>query len=45
MPAWGKVLTEQQIANVAEFVFAHFIEQKVSKVENSDTKANKKKAN
>lgn len=25
MPAWGKVLTDQQIANVAEFVFQAFI--------------------
>ena len=26
MPAWGKVLTEQQVANVAEFVFRAFIQ-------------------
>jgi mono/diheme cytochrome c family protein len=25
MPAWGKVLTKQEIANVAEFVFENFI--------------------
>ena len=25
MPAWGKVLTDQQIANVAEFVFQAFV--------------------
>ena len=25
MPAWGKVLSKQEIANVAEFVFQHFI--------------------
>ncbi|NOZ52922.1 MAG: c-type cytochrome [Gammaproteobacteria bacterium] len=25
MPAWGKVLTEQQIANVSEFVFKAFV--------------------
>jgi len=25
MPAWGKVLSEQEIANVAEFVFRNFI--------------------
>lgn len=25
MPAWGKVLTNQEIANVAEFVFENFI--------------------
>ena len=28
MPAWGKVLTEQEIANVAEFVFRAFIQNK-----------------
>ena len=26
MPAWGKVLSEQQIADVAEFVFQAFIQ-------------------
>ncbi len=45
MPAWGKVLTDQQIANIAEFVFTQFIQQKVSKAENPDNKTNKKKAN
>jgi hypothetical protein len=25
MPAWGKVLNEQQIANLTEFVFQSFI--------------------
>jgi mono/diheme cytochrome c family protein len=25
MPAWSKVLTEQEIANVAEFVFQRFV--------------------
>lgn len=25
MPAWGKVLSKQEIANIAEFVFQHFI--------------------
>lgn len=25
MPAWGKVLNNQEVANVAEFVFQHFI--------------------
>jgi len=33
MPSWGKVLSDQQIANVAEFVFSEFIQ------------INKKKAN
>lgn len=28
MPAWGKVLSEQEIANVAEFVFRTFIQNK-----------------
>ena len=28
MPAWGKVLSEQEIANVAEFVFINFIQSK-----------------
>ena len=28
MPAWGKVLSEQEIANVAEYVFQAFIQKK-----------------
>tara|TARA_R110001583_G_scaffold69544_2_gene197104 strand:- start:24743 stop:25984 length:1242 start_codon:yes stop_codon:yes gene_type:complete len=28
MPAWGSVLTQQQMANVAEYVFSTFISQK-----------------
>lgn len=28
MPAWGQVLSEQEIANVAEFVFQNFIQKK-----------------
>jgi mono/diheme cytochrome c family protein len=28
MPAWGKVLTKQQIANLTEFVFQAFIQGK-----------------
>jgi len=28
MPAWGKVLSEQEIANVAEFVFKTFVQEK-----------------
>jgi mono/diheme cytochrome c family protein len=28
MPAWGKVLTDQEIANVAEFVFETFVQEK-----------------
>ena len=28
MPAWGRVLSEQEIANIAEFVFANFIQSK-----------------
>jgi len=27
MPAWGAVLSDQEIANVAEFVYQHFIQQ------------------
>lgn len=45
MPAWGKVLTDQQIANIAEFVFTAFIQQKVSKAEDQKLNINKKKAN
>jgi len=45
MPAWGKVLTDQQIANIAEFVFATFIQQKMSKAEDQKVSLNKKKAN
>jgi len=29
MPAWGKVLSEQEIANVTEFVFQTFVQEKV----------------
>ena len=45
MPAWGKVLTDQQIANIAEFVFSNFIQQKISKAEDQKISLNKKKAN
>jgi len=48
MPAWGKVLNDQQIANVAEFVFATFIQAKQSSVNNPINQLagiNKKKAN
>ncbi|MDH4285171.1 MAG: c-type cytochrome [Gallionellaceae bacterium] len=31
MPAWGKVLDEQEVANVTEFVFKTFIEPNVGK--------------
>ena len=44
MPAWGKVLTDQQIANIAEFVFTNFIQQKISKAEGQQLSP-KKKAN
>jgi mono/diheme cytochrome c family protein len=37
MPAWGKVLNDQQIANVAEFVFTTFIQAKDAK-SNRDSK-------
>ena len=39
MPAWGKVLTSQEIANVAEFVFENFI----SAPANNDDQGNKGK--
>jgi mono/diheme cytochrome c family protein len=50
MPAWGKVLDDQQIANIAEFVFTAFIEVKKSELIDKDTpiqqaSLNKKKAN
>lgn len=35
MPAWGKVLSEQEIANVTEFVFMNFI-QNTDKVNSSN---------
>jgi mono/diheme cytochrome c family protein len=28
MPAWGKVLADQQMANIAEYVFVTFIDTK-----------------
>ena len=37
MPAWGKVLSEQEIANVAEFVFQGFVKGKEAG-ENGETK-------
>ncbi len=50
MPAWGKVLDEQQIANIAEFVFTAFIVVKESAVSAKDKQIqqaslDKKKAN
>jgi mono/diheme cytochrome c family protein len=44
MPAWGKVLNDQQIANVAEFVFATFIKAKEDAKENKAAKDNKTSA-
>ena len=41
MPAWGKVLTEQEIANLTEFVFQAFIQGKGAAVQD---KTGKKKA-
>lgn len=41
MPAWGKVLTEQEIANLTEFVFQAFIQGKGAAVPD---KTGKKKA-
>jgi mono/diheme cytochrome c family protein len=37
MPAWGKVLNDQQIANVAEFVFTTFVHPKGAKAEAKGT--------
>ena len=42
MPAWGKVLTEQQIAGLTEFVFQTFIQP--SEATNVSSKVDKKKA-
>ncbi len=47
MPAWGKVLTEQQIAGLTEFVFQTFIRPSTEAGdvgENTDAAASKKKA-
>lgn len=48
MPAWGKVLTDQQITNVAEFVFQAFIRSKdypeISGDKSANNKPDKKKA-
>lgn len=38
MPAWGKVLSEQEIANVAEFVFQGFIQGKEAATVGTDKK-------
>ena len=40
MPAWGKVLNDQQIANVAEFVFTHFIQAKAADKNTAEKKTN-----
>lgn len=45
MPAWGKVLNEQQVANLAEFVFEAFIEpDKYHALPKTSAKSDKKKA-
>ena len=45
MPAWGKVLTPQEVANVAEFVFQTFIHPESGKQTGlSPDKSDKKKA-
>lgn len=38
MPAWGKVLTEQEIANLTEFVFQTFIQPKDATAAKTDKK-------
>jgi mono/diheme cytochrome c family protein len=46
MPAWGKVLDDQQIANIAEYVFTAFIQVKTSDASAIGSEdQNKKKAN
>lgn len=44
MPAWGKVLTEQEIANLTEFVFQAFIQGKGAAVPDTKKEPGKKKA-
>jgi mono/diheme cytochrome c family protein len=45
MPAWSKVLSNQQIADVAEFVFEDFIQPSPDEVESqADSAGDKKKA-
>jgi mono/diheme cytochrome c family protein len=48
MPAWGKVLSDQEIANLTEFVFQAFIQGKGAgvpdKTGKTNTEAGKKKA-
>ncbi len=48
MPAWGKVLTDQEIANVAEFVFQAFVKPQdypeISGIEPVNKEVAKKKA-
>ena len=41
MPAWGKVLDDQQIANIAEFVFTTFIQVKAPAVSDKDHQSQK----
>lgn len=45
MPAWGKVLNDQQIADVAEFVFNAFILGKTAKAKTEVDSISKKKVN
>lgn len=44
MPAWGKVLNEQQVANVAEFVYQAFIQAATPGGVDGADQADKKKA-
>lgn len=44
MPAWGKVLNDQQIANIAEFVFTTFIHVKDDAKDTRGSKDNKTSA-
>ncbi len=44
MPAWGKVLGPQQIADVAEFVFQDFIQPEPALIDDTVAGDDKKKA-
>ncbi len=45
MPAWSKVLSDQEVANVAEFVFRAFIRSDMPGVSEEDLRKSKQKKN
>lgn len=45
MPAWGKVLTQQQVADVSEFVFRAFIRNDMRGVSQTDITSTEQKKN